>query len=222
MKKITTLALLLLTLGAFAQKVKVKESKENIGGGSNNALTITVYEATPDDILKEFKSIMKDYNCKVSSKDDGLFGDNGVVKKMSNNTVDIYAKVEKVKDGESKLIVAFDLSGSGNWLNSSDNKEQYNIAKDIVENFAIKMQKDAIAEQLAAATKILEKFTDQQKDLEKKNANLKDDIKEYQEKIKKAEDEVKTNESDQSKKKTEIEGQTKVVNAIKDKQKAVE
>jgi hypothetical protein len=209
-----------ISIAAYADKVKVSESRENIGGGSNNALVITIYEASADDILKEFKGVMKDYNAKVSSKDDGLFGDNAVIKAMGNNTVDIYAKVQKVKDGESKLIVAFDLGGA--FLNSGDHKDQYKVAKDIVENFAIKMQKDAINEQLAAATKLLEKMQDQQKDLEKKNGNLKDDIKDWQEKIKKAEDDIKVNEDEQVKKKAEIETQLKVVNGVKDKLKSVE
>jgi hypothetical protein len=220
MKNVLTLVLTVISFAAYADKVKVKESRENIGGGSNNALVITIYEAAPDDVLKEFKGIMKDYNAKVSSKDDGLFGDNAVIKPMGNNTVDIYAKVKKIKDGESELIVAFDLGGA--FLNSGEHKEQYKIAKEIVENFAIKMQKDAINAQLAAASKLLEKMQDQQKDLEKKNANLKDDIKDWQEKIKKAEGDIKTNEEEQVKKKAEIETQQKVVTGVKDKLKSVE
>lgn len=220
MKKILTLAFAAFSFAAFAGKVKVSESKENIGGGNNNALTITIYEANPDDIIKEFRSIMKDYDAKVSTKGDELFGDNAIIKKMGNNTVDIWAKVVKVKDGESKLIVAFDLGGA--FLNSSDHKDKYPVAKEIVENFAIKMQKDAIEEQLAAATKALEKMQDQQKDLEKKNADLKDDIKNYEEKIKKAQDDVKKNEEDQAKKKNDISVQQKVVDGVKEKLKSVE
>ena len=220
MKKILTVILSLVVISSYADKVKVSESRENIGGGNNNALVITIYEANPDDVLKEFKSIMKDYNAKVSSKDGVLFGDNAVIKKMGNNTIDIWAKVDKVKDGESKLVVAFDLGGA--FLNSSDHKEQYKVAKEIVENFAIKMQKDAIQEQLNIASKLLEKQTDQQKDLEKKNTDLKDDIKNYQEKIKKAEDDIKKNEDDQVKKKAEMATQQKVVDGIKEKLKAVE
>ena len=113
MKKFIALAsALIIGVFAFAEKLKVQEKNEKIGGGSNNALFITIYEVSPDDIESKFKSVMKDYNAKVSSKDDGLFGDNAVIKDMGNNTVDIYAKVEKVKDGEAKLIVAFDLGGS--------------------------------------------------------------------------------------------------------------
>jgi len=216
MKKISTLILALITFTAFAGKVNVTESRENIGGGNNNALV----EVSVDDAMKEFKGIMKDYDAKVSTKNDELFGDKALIKKISNNTIDLYAKAIKIKDGETKFIFAINLGGA--FCNSSDHKEQYKVAKEILENFAVKVQKDAIGVQLAAAQKILDKMTDQQKDLEKKNANLNDDIKNWNEKIKKAQDDLKTNGDDQVKKKAEIETQTKAVNVVKDKMKAVE
>src|ERR1051325_22628 len=220
MKKIVTLALMLCTAAGFAQKVKVSESKENIGGGNNNAMVVTIYEVSADDILKEVKSLMKDNDFKVSSKDDGLFGDHGMIKKIGNNTIDMYAKVKKIKDGENQLIVAFDLGGA--FMNSSQHSDQYKVAKEMIENLAVKMQKDAIEEQLSIATKLLNKLNDQQKDLEGKNKDLNDDIKNYQEKIKKAQDDLKQNGEDQAKKKSEIEAQQKVVDAVKEKLKNVE
>jgi hypothetical protein len=220
MKKISTLILALITFTAFAEKVKVSESRENIGGGNNNALVVTLYEVSVDDAMKEFKGIMKDYDAKVSTKGDELFGDKALIKKISNNTIDLWAKAVKVKDGETKFIFAINLGGA--FCNSSDHKEQFKVAQEILTNFAVKIQKDAIASQLAAAQKILDKMTDQQKDLEKKNANLNDDIKNWNEKIKKAQDDLKVNGEDQVKKKAEIETQTKAVNVVKDKMKAVE
>lgn len=221
MKKLTTLSFaLLIGIFTFAEKLKVQEKNEKIGGGNNNALVITIYEVSPDDIESKFKSVMKDYNAKVSSKDDGLFGDNAVIKEMGNNTVDIYARVEKVKDGESKLIVAFDLGGA--FLNSSEHKDKYKIAEKIVYEFAIKITKDAISAVAKAEQKKLDNMNDDQKDLEKKSANLNDDIKEYEEKIKKAKEDLEKNKGEQEKKKTEIEAQKKVVDDVNKKLNAVE
>ena len=55
---------------------------------------------------------------------------------MGNNTVDIYAKWEKITDGETKLIMAFDLGGA--FLSSSKQADQYSVAKDIVRDIATK------------------------------------------------------------------------------------
>lgn len=228
MKKSTLLTLTLaLTLSSFAQqKIKVTESSERIGGGNNNALVVTIYQATADEVEKEVKSLMKDYNAKVSSQDGGWFGDNAVIKAMGNNTVDMYAKWEKGKEGEVKLIMAFDLGGA--FLSSSKHGEQFRIAKDIVDNFANKTTKDAMAGLVKAEEKKYEKLNDQQKDLEKEKKNLEDDIvnykqkiEDYNAKIKKAEEDIKTNSKSQEDKKKEIEAQKKVLEEAQAKQKAV-
>ena len=213
------MAVAALSIPALAQKIQVSESSENIGGGSNNALVVTIYETDADEIEKEWKSLMKGYDAKVSSKD-GIFADNALIKSMGPNTMDIYAKTVKVKDKEVKLVVGFDLGGA--YLSSSKHGDQYKEAKKIVHDFAVKMTKEGIGGQMKAAEKVLDKLTDQQKDLVKDQEGLQKDIEDYKAKIKKAEDDIVKNKSEQEKKKQEVEAQKKVVDAISQKQKAVD
>ncbi len=236
MKKTLTITLALsLTVFGFAQKIKVKESRESIGGGNNNALVVIMYGVTPDEVQEAFKSFMKSYGGKRSEKDGGVFIDHALVKDISNNTIDIYGKAQGSKgDKEIKFAVAFDLGGA--FLNSSDHKSQYNVAEKIVKEFAMKGTKDAIESQLKVAQKAQSKLEDQLKDLEKENKNLTGDVEDYKAKIKKAEDEIAsnkdkikkaegdivTNKSNQDKKKPEIEAQKKIVTEIDSKLKAVE
>ncbi len=218
-KVIFTLCLLVSGGMLFAQKIKVEEKKEKIGGGSNNALVVNIYEADEETILKEWKSKMRDYNAKVSTKDGELFADNAVIKSMlGNNTIDVYARVEKGKDGEMKFIVGFDLGGA--FLNSSQHSKEYSEAKRIVQEFAEKTTRDAIDGMLKDAEKALKKMENEQESLVKKNKDYKSDIENYKEKIKKAEEEIKKNEEEQKKKNAEIEGQKKVVDGIKKKKDA--
>lgn len=220
MKRILFSLVLCLTIGgASAQKIKVSEGSENVGGGSHNALTVTIYEATPEQIEKEWRSLMKDYNGKVSSKD-GIFADNVMIKEMGPNTMDVYARTEKGKEGETKLIVAFDLGGA--YLSSNQHSSQYAVAKDIVEKFAKRMTKDAIGDQVKVATKALDKLKEQQEDLVEDQDKLTKNIADWKEKIKKAEEDIVKNKGEQEKKKGEITTQQKVVDAIIVKQKAVD
>jgi hypothetical protein len=222
MKKITTLGLVALcSISAFAQKIKVKESNENIGGGSHPALVVTLYGVSPSSAEESFRSFMKTYDGKRSSKDGGIFIDNASIKDISANTIDVYGKAQGSKDDkEITFIVAFDLGGA--FLNSGDHKSSMNSAEKIVKDFAIKATKDAIEEELKEAKKVQSKLEDDQKDLEKDNKNLHDDIEKYKEKIKKAEEDLVKNKSDQDKKKAEIEAQKKVVGTVDTKLKAVE
>lgn len=221
MKTIALSLGLLIAVAGSSQKTKVDEKNEKIGGGNNNALVVYIYENTSDNILKEWKSLMRDNDAKVTTKDGEQFSDNAVIKRVNgNNTMDVYARAENGKDGEVKLIVGFNLGGA--FLNSKEHSQQFKEAEKMLQEFANKLTKDAIEAQLKAAEKILGNMTDDQEDLVKKNKDLKEDIEEYKEKIKKAEGEIVTNEENQKKKLVEIEGQKKVVEDIKKKKAAVD
>ncbi|MEO6884179.1 MAG: hypothetical protein ABI199_09160 [Bacteroidia bacterium] len=220
MKKILLTALAFsCVLSVFAQKIKVNEADEKIGNGTNNALVVSIYGASIKDIEHEWKSMMKDYGAKVSTKD-GVFADNAVIKQMGNNTVDIYEKSEDKKNGEVKFMVAFDLGGA--YLSSSAQSDKYKIAEKIVHDFAVKMTREAIEEQLKQQQKALNKLNDQQKDLVHDNDKMNKDIKNYQDKIKNDQDALVKNKADQEKKQQEINGQQKVVDDVNKKAKAVE
>jgi len=164
---------------------------------------------------------MKTYDGKRSSKDGGIFVDNALIKDMGPNTIDIYGKANGKKgDPEITFVVAFDLGGA--FLNSSEHKEQYNVAEKIVKDFAVKTTKDAIGELLKDAKKAQSKLENAQKDLEKDNKNLNSDIDDYKAKIKRAEDDIVKNKADQDKKKAEIEAQKKVVGDIETKLNSVD
>ena len=221
MKKLFTLVLA-VSIGttAIAQKIKVSEGSENIGGGSHNALVVTLYGVNPSDAEDSFRSFMKTYDGKRSSKDGGIFIDNATIKEMGNNTVDVYGKAKGSKgDKEIQFVVAFDLGGA--FLSSGEHKDQFKVAEKIAKEFAVKATKDAIEAELKAAEKIQGTLEDDQKSLEKKKKNLDEDIVDYKDKIKKAEDDLVKNKADQDKKKTELEAQKKVVEGINTKLKAV-
>jgi len=206
-------------LNIFAQKkIEVKESNENIGSGNHNALVITIYEAKINDIEKAWKKLMKDYDAKVDMGKE-IFADNALVKSASTNTMDIYAKVESKKDGESVLIVAVDLGGA--YMSSSAHSDQFKEIKKIVYDFAVNITKETIAEQIKNETKTLEKLQKVQEGLVKDNTDLHKDIENYKEKIAKAEKDIEKNLADQEVKKKEIETQQKVVELVTEKEKAV-
>lgn len=221
MKKTITLACAaVITLTAFSQKIKVKESTETIGGGSHNALVVKLFDVSPSDAEEEFKSFMKTYDGKRSSMDGAVFIDNATITAMGNNTIDVYGKANGKKgDPEISFTVAFDLGGS--FLNSSEHKAQYNVAEKMVSDFAIKTVKNAIEKQLRDSKKIQTKLEDEQKDLEKENKKLNSDIEDYKAKITKAADDVVKNQAAQDKKMKEIETQKKAIAEIETKLESV-
>jgi molecular chaperone DnaK (HSP70) len=213
-------ALAIFSVAAFAQKkITVNESNENIGNGKKNALVVTIYEASVSDVEKEWKSLMKGYKAKVTSKKE-IFADDALIKELGGNTVDVYAKVFDNKNGSVTLIVGFDLGGA--FLNSKDHSAQYKEAKAIVHKFAVKISKDAVENQLKEAQKAKEKTEKEHAALIKEKENLEKDIENYKAKIKKAEEDIQKKIKGQEQKKKEIEEQQKTVTVIKTKLSSID
>lgn len=202
-------------MALFGQKkIEVNETSENLGGGSHPALTVLAYVKDGEKLLKAFKEKMKDFDAKVSTKKE-LFADNATWKAFGPNTFDAYAKVEEVKGEGFKLMVAVDMGGA--WMSSSQHGEQVRLFKTMLQEIAVKVSKDEVEDEVKVQEKLLEKEMDQQKNLEKKNTDLKNDIEDYKKKISQAESDIKTNEEEQKKKKEEIEKQKEVVKLAKEK-----
>lgn len=216
MKKIFPILLSIFSFVVSAQEVKVKSANEKFSSGSHDCLKTTIFYAEKDNVMSGWKSKLNDFKDeKVKRNGSEIFGDNIQIKSWGNNTVDIYSTFDEDKDKKTvTMAVAVDLGGA--YLTSSD-KDKYNYIEKMMKEFAIKMSKDAVEDELKSAEKVQDKLEEEQKDLESDNKKLKDDIEEYKKKISKAESDIKENESRQSKKKSEIEAQKKVKDDVKTK-----
>lgn len=214
MKKSLLLVATLASLGAFAQKISVKDGSHKFSNGSHNAYTTTIYETSKDDAQSKWKSFLKDFkNEKVKSDNGEIFGDNVLIKDWGNNPVDVYTAFEEDKAAKTVTMhVAFDLGGA--YLSGSEG-DKHKSAEKMIREFAVKTTKESMGDKVKDLEKVLSKLEDNQKDLEKDNKNSKSDIESYKEKIKKAEADITKNEADQVKKKAEIEAQKKVVEEAK-------
>lgn len=220
MRKILTLLFVLSFTVSFAQqKIQVSESSENIGGGSHNAMVVTIYGASVDDVEKAWKGRMKKWNGKVSKSGGEYFADDCRLKKMGDNTFDVYARAEQDGENDVKLIVGVDLGGA--YMSSGQHGEQFKLLKEEVYDFAVETTKEIIGNELKAEEKTLKGLEKEQKDLEKENEKLHKDIEDYKKKIAEAEKAIEENKEAQGTKKEEIAAQGKVVKAVEDKLKAV-
>lgn len=216
MKNFFTTAAICFAGLSFSQSVNTKETNEKFSTGSQNAVVTTIYENNASDVISEWKKVLKDFKYeKVKDSDNEVFGDNILIKDWGNNPVDFYAKFDEDKKAKTlKMAVAVDLGGT--YLSSSADRDKFKFVEKMVKEFAIKMTKEPITEAVKANEKQLEKLKDNQKDLEKDNKNLKEDIEDYKKKITKAEKEIVDLDVEIEKKKSEVKIQKKVVEASSD------
>ena len=98
---------MLMSFSNFAQKaIKVSSTSEKFSAGNVDAFSVDIYEADKDFVEKSWKKAMKKYKAKVKIKSE-IFADNALIKDMSENTVDVYAKIVEEKEG-LKFFVAVD------------------------------------------------------------------------------------------------------------------
>ena len=221
MKKIITTAFLAATVCSFAQEVKVKEGNESFSNGNHNSLTVEVFVDDLDKVQKEWKSQMKDFGyANANDKGKDYDFDNVKFKALSNNPMDVYTRFEEMKNEKAvKIHAAFDMGGD--YVSSSKHSTEYEFMKKMMRDFALKTSKDFVEDQYKDAHKVLVRFQDKQKDLEKDNKDLDNDIKNYKDKIKKAEDDIAKNKTEIETKKKEIELQQKVVDGVKAKLESI-
>lgn len=204
------IALLLGVIRLSAQEIVVTEGKEDLGGAKNPVLQVTIYESTENDVEKAWKSLMKGYNAKVTSKE-VIFSDNAKITELSTNTVDTYAMMSSTDEGV-KFSVAIDLGGA--FVNSTTHATYYDIAEKIVKDFAVDVCKKAVKAKYEAELAKQKKLENELKDLAKKKEKLANDITEWQKSIANAEKEIEINIKDQESTTTLIQDQAKVVEAV--------
>ena len=211
-------ALLFATLSFSQGEVTIVEGNESFSTGSHNALIVTIPYGQKDIVEKELKNTFKDWKGKVSGKDE-LSMIQGEIKSMGKKAFDAWGKVKVEGDGTVKAYVAIDLGGA--YLNSKDHGEQYNAIRTELQKFAVKAGQECVDLEIKAATKILEDYEKEQKDLEKEKEKLQDEIEDYKKKIADAEKSIEENDTKQEAKKEEIKTQTKTVGEIETKKKAI-
>jgi predicted nucleic acid-binding Zn-ribbon protein len=213
MKNYVMFAGICFYVGIYGQSVDTREGNDKFSTGSQNAVITTIYENKAGDVISEWKKVLKANKCeKVSDSGNEVFGDNVLITEWGNNTVDFYTKFTEDKKAKTiKMSVAVDLGGT--YLTSAGDKNKFNYVEKMAKDFAVRMTKEPITEMLKVNTKQLEKLEGNQKDLEKKNASLKQEVVDYKTKITKAEKELVDNGNDIEKKKSEVGVQRKVVDA---------
>lgn len=219
MKKILLAAAMAFTmLSVGAQKgIEVTETSENFSTGSVNALSVFIPGGNVKDVTKAWEKQLKDIKGKVKSKDE-IFADDCRIKKMSDNTFDVYSKVVESEGGVT-VIAAFDLGGA--YASSKEHGEQFPFLRDVMYEFGVQETKAAIGLVIKTEEKKLEELVKQKEETEKENENLAKDIEDYKKKIAEAEKSIEENKGKIEEKSGEIKTQEKVVEEIKAKQKAV-
>ena len=123
----TILLFLALDNPANAQIVETQNMSSQ---GTHNSFVLSLPTMDNDLAEEVWKKLVKEYKGKTryNKKIGEYFTDDGVVKGMSNNTVDIYSRIQG-----GKIILWFDLGGA--YLNTIEHPERIFAAEDVFSQY---------------------------------------------------------------------------------------
>lgn len=217
-------ALLAFQTSLFAQlpdfDFKVTEETQSMSQGSANSLVVNWPKATEKTVAKNWKTYAKKFKGKLSyDKNQGeYFLDNAELKDMSENNVDVRAKI--IQKGEGvQMVVWFNLGVT--YLSSKDHAERYPAAETFLRKFDLMIYAELMKEQLKVEEKKKKLMSKELKKIEKAQEKEKKKIEKQQKVIEKAQKAIDESEklmgeqkAEEEKQKTEIEYQDQLIDKI--------
>lgn len=220
MKQLGVLVLFLaMTTMLWGQEFNISEENRSMSKGSYNALVIDLPGTSAKKIMKSWTKFIGNYKgkTKYSKKVGEAFTDNAILKDMSENAVDIYAKLEDMGEEGTRLAVWFNLGVT--YLSSSEYAERYPAGEEVLKAFAATVSVDLIAARLKEKLKELKDVQGDLKKLEKTKSGYDRDVENYQATIKKAEEGIAETDENIDK---NLEEQGEVKTDISDREKEIE
>lgn len=218
MKKL--IFLLSLTFLFTSLQAQIQQGRHTMSKGAQEAFVVSLKSTNKKEVEDAWSKYVKNYKGKTKKdkKTGEIFSDNAEMDKVSNNTIDVYAKVIE-KNEDADLLVWFDLGGA--FLNATTHPDRFPAAKAILEKFELSVSTTAVELQIKTQEDALKKMNNELEGFQKDQSDSEADIAKYEKKIEEARQKIKESITAQEMKSSEITGQTKVVKELKDKLKGL-
>jgi len=214
-----------------APTYEVTEGDASISSGINSGLSVMLPNIDKKFAAGKWSGFVKEYKAsrKLSkdSKVHKLSGDevkamDMLIPSLSSSLINVYALFDESDNGV-KVSTFYEME-DGMYLSKGDDPKKYAVAELMLKDFGKKCVVDQINDEVEGEEKSLKKTEKEQSKLINQHGNLErliekklKEIEKAKEAIKKAENDIVENLSDQKLKKVEVEQQRKVVDYVKRK-----
>jgi hypothetical protein len=202
---------LLLELKA-PPSIKAEEIFETMSQGKRPGVKVNIPNADPLTLANNWKRYLKTYGGKTRDKKGEFVSDDLTIAKLSENTVDVYSKVEAYPGGVL-LKAFFDLGGA--YVSAKVNKDKFAVVEKILHDFASQQATTAIKGQLVNEEANLLELGSDRDILQMSEAQLLDDIKKYKAALAKAEAALANNHKEQAKQNAKTEKQIATIEQLR-------
>ena len=202
----------------FAQRVDISEAARSMNNGTYNSFLFELPDVVKKEAEDNWKDFMGDFKAKTKydRKNKIWFSDDAQMPRLSDNTVDVYARI--IEDSNPKrqttVIVWFDLGGA--YLSSETDKTKGAYAHEILLEYGMTTSKHHAEAIVKDQEKELDDLERDLKKLRSDNADYRKSIEKAKETILEMEKKIEINEQDQGKKEEEIGQQKEAVAGAKE------
>jgi hypothetical protein len=218
MKNFFFLLPVFFTGSLFGQTLRVNEGSQSTLKGNQSALIIEIPFVSEEFVADDLKSYLKDWGKCKEIKGEYVVS-LGEWKDYGSKLFDVYAHVEKQKNGGATIFFSIDLGGA--FLNSNDHSDKYTLFKKSIEAFGRNTASKWINDELDKEAKILKSLEKEQADLEEDKSDFEKEIEDYKKRIEENQKKIQENISNQEKQKNTIKTQASKIEEIEKKKKEI-
>ncbi len=223
MKKLVFLSAIVLafSISSKAQfSITVSETTENFGKTSHNAFSVIIHQQTLKNVEREWAKYMKDQRGKVRSKKGLITAHNVALYQISSDTVNAYARFSKTGEDQVKAAIGFESGAS--FVSSAEGDDRYDASRKIVYDFAVRMSKEGVVDNIQQAEKDLKKLERETSILEKDKSRLEYGIEKSKASITKAGEEIDKKNIKLEENKLKLEEKNKQVSDLNESLRTIE
>lgn len=214
MKKIFLLPVLLTLFSLTVWGQKTSEGSEKSPLGDSGPCLIVEVEGQRDNVEDVMKDKFK--KLKTGKKKGYVTMEKQLYEEISSTTIDLYYKVEKSGDNNSKVIM-FLSTGYDNWMTSTTHANEINNTKAILDGLAREVRVYELTLAIAAQTKVVENVTKDQEGLEKDLEKLQKDHEKLEEDLAENKQDQEENNKTQEETKKTLEEEKKTLDELQKK-----
>lgn len=219
--KLLTLSFVFATFSAFAQNnFVVNEIRQNMSRGEQTGFEVPIAGGNPATVKSNFEKWLKGYKAKVSTAKGSpeTFGDNALIKVVSQNTVDIYATTIPDANG-ARLFVYVDLGGA--FISSANYPQQYVAMEALLKKFSQDQAFEMVNNQVIEEEKIAKNLSKEFETLKKDKDSYIKEIEKAKALIQQREQDITKNDADQLAKQQQINIQQQIIETLKQKRNSL-
>ena len=199
-------------------KIEVSEVFESMSKGKKPGLKVNVPYGDAATIMKNWKKYMKSFGGKQRTSSGELFSDNAIIADLSENTVDVYTKVEPFAGGVL-MKVFFDLGGA--YVSERVDKGKFNVAANILRDFATNEAARSLQAKLGQEEEALMKLASDRAIMNDIEQQLMQEIVEYEAALVQRKSELERLQKEQKRKNEATKKQIGVIEQLKHNLKAI-